>query len=576
MALDGIYLNLLTRELNDRLTGSRVEKIHQPSKQDFILRLKNHGESFSLLLSASGSNPRICITDHSPENPDKPPMLCMLFRKHLLGAVLLGLRQEGTDRILYLDFDATNELGDRVKRTLVLEIMAQYSNLILIDEAGTVIDSVKRVDLLTSSVRQILPGLTYCLPPRQNKPSLLNTNPANIVDAITSSDKKLSSGILSSIEGVSPLTAREIAFRVSADDITANALNEIQRELLIRELQTISDMLTGKIPVTPTILTDENNNPCDYSFREITQYGGLRHNRTVDSLSYILDEFYYEKERLIRTKNRADDLFRLLSSLTDRTARKLNSQRAELTASMDREQKRIYAELINANLFRLKGINADFYEVEDYYNNCEIVKIPARPELSPEKNAQRYFKEYRKAQTAEKILTEQIEKGERDLDYLASVTDALTRADTEKEFSAIRDELSETGFLKKKTATKKKSAALPPIEYTSPGGFKILVGRNNIQNDKLTHRIAAKSDIWFHTQKIHGSHVILVTEGRTPAGEDMEFAAALAAYHSSARTSKLVPVDYTEVKNIKKPGGANPGFVIYHVYKTIIIDPYEK
>lgn len=572
MALDGLYLNLLVGELNGKLAGARVEKLYQPGKTDFVFRLKNRGESYSLLVSASGSNPRICLTSRPPENPDKPPMLCMLMRKHLLGAVLTGLRQQKTDRIVYIDFDATNELGDRVKRTLALEIMAQYSNVILLDETDRVIDSVKRVDLLKSSVRQILPGLPYALPPQQNKPSLADTPASEIAGAVLAAQGRLSSALLKNTEGISPLTSREIAYRSFGDDIRTEEISDIGR--LEEELGELADALKKGI-YEPVIALDENDRPFEFSFRRITQYGDSVKNVVRGSLSEVLDDFYYEKERLIRTKTRADDLFRLLGSLIERTSRKINSQRTELAAAADRETKRIYAELLQANLYRFgqNALGCGFVELEDYYNNCEMTRIPVRAELSASANAQRYFKEYRKAQTAERILTEQIEKGEADLDYLNSVLDLLTRADSEKEFAAIREELSETGFAKKHGGAKnpKKAASLPPLEFTSPNGFRVFVGRNNVQNDKLTHRTANKNDIWFHTQKIHGSHVILVTDNREPQAQDMEYAASLAVYHSSARDSKLVPVDYTLVRNIKKPAGAKPGFVIYHIYKTIII-----
>ena len=561
MALDGIFIHLLIRELNEKLSGARVEKLYQPGKTDLIFKLKNRGESYSLLVSASGSSPRICLTERPPENPDKPPMLCMLMRKHLLSAVLTEIRQEGTDRIIYLDFDATNELGDRVKRTLVLEIMAQYSNIILLDESRKIIDSVKRVDLLKSSVRQILPGLFYTLPPQQNKPSILTADISEIAKKIENSDGNMPSAILKNIEGVSPLTAREIAERADASG-------------LIFVLTELSEMLkTGK--TQPVILLDNDDKPFDFSFMAIKQYGDTAKNKVCNSLSAVLDDFYYEKERLIRTKTRAEDLFRLVNSLIERTSRKINSQLSELDIARDRETKRIYAELIQANLYKFgqNALGSKIIELEDYYNNCEMVKIPVREDLSAAANAQKYFKEYRKLQTAEKVLTERIQHEKDDLDYLHSVLDELTRSDTEKEFAAIREELSETGFAKRQISVKntKKSVALPPLEFTSPNNFKVFVGRNNIQNDKLTHKIAGKNDIWFHTQKIHGSHTILFTENREPEPIDMEFAAKLAVEHSSAKGSKLIPVDYTLVKNIKKPAGGKPGFVIYHVYKTIII-----
>lgn len=573
MAFDGLFLHLLKNELKDLLIGARVEKLHLPTKNELVLSLKNRGGAYRLLLSASGSAPRICTTEQAPENPMNPPMLCMLFRKQLLSAVLTDLRQVSTDRILFLDFDATNTLGDRVKRTIVIEIMAQHSNIILLDENEVVIDSIKRVDLLKSSVRQILPGIQYRLPPQQDKPSLLDTSSDEIIERLSAKPQlSVASALLSCVLGFSPLIAREIAYRANLSDSLVADLNEKNREDLSLELDKLRSTIL-KREVFPNSFYQSDGKPLDFSFMPILQYGSAVEVKVYDSLSSVPDKFYFERERRARAKAKAEDLFRLLSSSIERTTKKINSQKAELLAAADRETKRIFAELINANLYRLEK-GAVFYDLENYYDDNRIIRIPAQPQLSPSQNSQRYYKEYRKAQTAEKILTEQIAKGEQELEYLLSVYDLLGRCDSEKEFAAIRDELALSGFIKKHAAARqKKPTALPPLEYTSPDGFKVLVGRNNIQNDRLTFKTAAKNDIWLHTQKIHGSHTVLVTEGREPTVEAMEFAAGLAAYHSSARESRLVPVDYTQIKNLKKPNGAAPGFVIYHIYKTIIIDP---
>jgi len=576
MALDGIYLRLLKNELESILVGSRVEKIHQPTKNEFVFHFRSRTGAYKLLLSASGSTPRVNITEHPPENPANPPMLCMLFRKHLSGAILKGIEQSGLERALLFRFDAVNEIGNRVLRTLAVEIMAAYSNIILIDEENRIIDSIKRVDSLKSSVREILPGREYISPPPQDKLSLLEISADEAAEAVFKNlpGTALSSAILKTIGGLSPLVCRELAFLATGSDPNLSELNENTKATLAFFLDQLK-LRIEKNMAEPYIYYDNHDSPVDFCFMPISQYGNMAKGVKLNSLSQVLDEFYYEKDRILRINSRASDLIKLINKLSERTARKLEAQREELKQSEDREIKKIYAELINANLYRLKK-GESFYVLENFYDEGKEIKIPAKPELTPAENARLYYKEFRKAQTAEKILREQIEKGFEEINYFETVLDALSRAPSDSEIDDIRRELVEGGYIKERRSRKdldKKRAALPFIELKSPDGFKVLVGRNNTQNDRLSFRKAAKDDIWFHAQKVPGSHVILVTEGKEPTKEAMEFAAACAAAFSKARNATTVPVDYTEVKNLKKPPGAKPGYVIYHVYSTMMIKP---
>lgn len=554
------------------LLGARVDKIYQTQKVELVFLMRTRNGAYRLLLSASGNSPRLHLTSASLENPANPPMLCMLMRKHLTSATLLDIEQVGFDRILKLIFSATNELGDKVRRTLVIEIMAQYSNIILLDENDVIIDSVKRVDASKSSVREVLPALPYSLPPQQNKLDIVSCETDDIVKAIVCKDTRLNNAILSSVEGVSPVLCREIAFRTAAADTIASELTELQREKLRFEIDVLKNTVKNRT-ISPTAVADTDGKLLDFSFVPITQYGAAAQYYSYESLSELLEKFYYEKERLVRTKSKAEDLFKTVNNLIERLIKKINNQMLELEACKDRETKKIYAELINANLYRLsKGV--PFYELENYYDENNTVKIPVKPELSPAENAQRYYKEYRKMRTAEEMLTTIIEKGRDDLAYLRTVLDELNRAETEKEIAEIRSELADGGFIKRKTGFKqKKNQALPPLAFTAPGGFKVYVGRNNVQNDKLSLKTALKSDLWFHIQKAPGSHVILSLNGEKPTEEAMEFAAKTAAYYSSGRESGSVEVDYTEVRNLKKPVGAKPGYVIYHVYNSILVKP---
>lgn len=572
MALDGIFLHLLSEELKEVLIGSKVDKIHQTQKTELVFTLRTRSGAYRLLMSASGNAPRLHLTTQQIENPPKPPMLCMLLRKHLGGATLLDIQQEGLDRILKLVFSSVNELGDRVTRTLVIEIMAQYSNIILLDENDVIIDAVKRVDNTKSSVREVLPSLRYELPPSQNKLDITRNSAEEIIDAITSKNTKLNNAILSSMEGMSPVLCREIAFRTAGMDAVADELTENQKIKLAFELEILKNTVLNRT-LSPNAVADTDGKLLDFSFIPITQYGTVAQYLSYESLSETLERFYFERERLARTKSKAEDLFKNINNLIERLSKKISNQMAELEECKDREEKKIFAELINANLYRL-GKGSTVYELENYYDDYKTVAIPVKPELTPTENAQRYYKEYRKLRTAEEMLTKLIAEGREDLVYLRTVLDELSRAETEREISEIRQELSDGGFVKQKNQGKiKRSQPMPPLEFNAPDGFKVYVGRNNIQNDKLSLKTAMKSDLWFHIQKAPGSHVILALEGREPTEKAMEFAAKVAAYYSSGREAGAVEVDYTEVRNLKKPVGAKPGFVIYHVYNSVLVKP---
>lgn len=573
MALDGIFLHLLSQELSEILIGAKVDKIHQTQKTELVFTMRTRSGAYRLLMSASGNSPRLHLTTHSIENPANPPMFCMLMRKHLGGATLVDIKQIGFDRILKLIFSCVNEIGDRVTKTLVIEIMAQYSNIILIDENDIIIDSIKRVDMTKSSVRQILPGMKYELPPMQNKMNILSCQVNDIVKKITAKDVALNNALLSVVEGMSPVLCREIAYRTAGKDVIASELSDLQKEKLLFELDVLKNTVANRT-IAPTSVADSDGKLLDFSFIPITQYGAVVKYNSFESLSEVLENFYYERERLIRTKSKAEDLFKTVNNLIERLAKKISNQMTELDDCKDRDEKRIFAELINANLYRLSKGQL-FFELENYYDENKIVKIPVKPELTPSENAQRYYKEYRKMRTAEEKLTELISEGRTNLEYLRTVLDELNRAETEREIAEIRNELASGGFIKHKIThgKLKKNQPMPPLEFTTPDGFKVYVGRNNIQNDKLSLKTAEKNDLWFHIQKAAGSHVILSLEGRTATETAMEFAAKTAAYYSSGREAGAVEVDYTQVKNLKKPVGAKPGYVIYHIYNSVLAKP---
>lgn len=574
MALDGIFLCKLRDELKGLIIGLRVDKVNQPTKDEIVLTLRGKGCAYSLLCCVRADSPRLHLTANKISNPSVPPMFCMLLRKYLTGAMIKDIRQEGMDRIVFIDLDATNEIGDKTELTVCMEIMGKHSNFILLSE-GKVVDSIKRIDFATSSVRQILPGVPYRLPPMQGKLNIDTEAVETIIKKVQSFDNKMLSGaIMNTLEGVSPVVAREIAHRVCFGDEAVSELGDIQIDMLKSEIENIKENLHRTEELY--MLQTADGKPKDLSHIEIKQYDDSFNVKKYRSASELLDDFYFERDRINRINHRGHELIKLMNNLVERTARKLQIQREELKKCADREQLKLYGELIVANLYQLQK-GTSFYEVQNYYDDCKLIKIPCDPALSPTENQKKYYKEYRKAQTAEEMLTKLIEDGEQELIYLESVLDEISRADTDSEISAIRMELSDGGYIKNiKGKKQKQPKEMPPIEYRTTDGFRVLVGRNNVQNEKLSLKSAMKSDMWLHTQKIPGSHVIICGDGNEISDEAIEEAAVIAAYHSKARESSLVPVDYTRVKALKKPNGGKAGMVIYHEYYTIIVNPDKE
>ncbi len=571
MALDGIFLRKVKNELFSQSVGMRVDRVNQPTKDEIVLNLRGRSSNKKLLFCVRADSARIHFTEHNIDNPPVPPMFCMLLRKYLQGALIKNIRQVETDRIIFVDFDSTNEIGDRIELTLCIEIMGKHSNLILLS-GDTIIDSVKRVDFTTSSFRQVLPGLTYKLPPEQGKLCIETTDTDEIAESILrNNDKHLSTAIMSTVQGVSPVISREIAAITAFEDVFVRELSCHSIEALKAQINVIKTKLNYQDKVY--MLVDNNGKPKDIAHCNITQYGNALQVKAYDTCSELLDNFYYERDRINRINHRGHELIKLLNNLIERTARKIALQSSELERCKDKDKLRLFGELIVANLYRLEK-GKDFYEVENYYDNFNLIKIPCNPALSPQENQKKYYKDYRKAQVAEKMLAELISEGEKEIVYLESVLDELSRADTDSEISAIRLELSQGGYIKNIKGKKQKPPKeLPPYEFFSDDGFRILVGRNNIQNDKLSLKTAMKTDMWLHTQKVPGSHVIICGDGKEISDLAIEQAAVIAATYSKAADSSLVPVDYTRVKQLKKPNGAKAGMVIYHEYWTIIVKP---
>ena len=576
MALDGAFLSCLREELTAGLPDARVDKIHQPSREELIIALRTRSGNKKLYLSARANSPRVHFTDIPLENPAAPPLFCMLLRKRITGGRLIAIRQPGLERALYFDLDCVDDLGDIVRLTLAVEIMGRHSNIILIDGSGMVVDSIKRVDMEMSSVRPVLPGLPYSPPPAAaGRLDLSAVSPADFLGAMEQGpDYPMSKALLNTAHGLSPLICREAAHLASRGrDPRISEMTGEDRERLLFYLSRVKSAVETGENRKPYLLLHLDGSPLDFSFMPITQYGLDALGREMESFSALLDAFYAQRDAGERMKQRAHDILRVLTNLSDRTSRKLGHQREELTRSGDRETLRIYGDLINANLHAIPR-GASSAQLIDYYDpDCGTITVPLDPSLSAAQNAQKYYKDYRKAQTAEQILQRQIAQGEEELRYFDTVFDALSRSATWRELGELREELAAGGYLRLQRGRQKPPAPLGPIRFRSEDGFAILVGRNNVQNDRLTLKTARGGDIWFHTKNIPGSHVLVITEGQKPPDRTLEQAAILAALHSKAAGSVQVPVDYTEARNVRKPAGAKPGMVIYDSNRTAYVNP---
>ena len=570
MPLDAICLQGVVGELAPQLTGSRIEKIQQPARDQIILLLRG---SRRLFLNAGANQPRIHLTEQLRDNPSQPPMFCMLLRKHLSGGIIESVRQEPLERVVTLSVLASDEMGERSRFTLVWEGMPRRANLILCDRDGRIIDCLRRVDLEAEQDRQVLPGLFYRLPTRQDKRSPLSVTEEEFAALLgrAAPDAPLDGWLLDTFTAISPLVARELTVRACGSTDAPVSQGNALWDVFSRWQRDVNENT-----FTPTLIK-RNGSLADFTYGPVTQYGTYAETEVYDSFSHLLDDFYEKREQAERVKQKGRDLLKTATTARDRVRRKLAAQEKELAACLDRDHLRICGELITANLYRMERGQSRLTAQNYYDENCADVDIPLDVRLSPQENAARYFKQYAKAKTAEKYLTAQLQRGREELQYLESVLQELAQAESEQDFNDIRTELTDGGYLrgrgKKQPGFQRASK---PREFRSSAGLRILVGRNNRQNDRLTTKDADKRDIWLHTQKIHGSHVILCTGGAEPDEQSLMEAASLAAYFSQAQGSTKVPVDYTPVKFVKKPAGAKPGMVVYTTYQTMLADPDEE
>ena len=560
MPLDAIYLSALTAELKDKLVGGRIDKVQQPERDMLLLSLRAKGENLRLLLAAGTGNARVHLTESSFENPAEPPMFCMLLRKHLVGAHITAVYQPDYERLLIIELEGHDEMGFASQKKLVAEMIGRSANVILVDGEGRIVDCMRRMDFGGDAQRRMLPGMIYRLPPKQEKPPLLETDSAQRKTMIAGSDRQqsLDKWLLSSFAGLSPLVCRELAHRCGGSYDTLPEL-----------LDAFADSVQAG-DLRPTILYEEGK-PRDFSFMPISQYGPSVSCREEESFSKLLDSFYSQRDRAEQQRRRSHQLFKTVRTIRDRIQRKLASQTEELRRTEDRDEVRKTAELVTANIYRIKKGDRTL-ECVDYYDpESPVIRIALDPLKTPQQNAAALFKEYNKLKAARAHLAGLIEEGERQLDYLNSVLELLSLSETEKDISDIRRELIATGYLRKQGGSKAdRSKGQAPWRFVTDDGFEVLAGRSNVQNDELTTKTGRRTDYWFHTQHLHGSHVILRCNGLEPTELAVAQAAVIAAYYSQGREGGKVPVDYTMLRFVRKPSGALPGKVIYTDYKTIM------
>ena len=563
MAFDAVFLTAVLEELRQKIIGLRVEKIQQPARDTVLLGLRGKER---LLLSANVNRPRIHLTGASYENPAQPPMFCMLLRKHLSGGRIAELRQPPAERMVDLVLDCTDEMGIPCQKHLILELMGRNSNLILAGEDGRIIDCLRRVDFEMSELRQVLPGLFYHEPPRQSRGIPSETSEEMIVEKLRAVDspKRLDKWLIDSFDGFSPLIARELSY---------GFCGETDGDILTMDREKLGGYLAEQFRFRSyrPILLLRDGQPKEYSYRPIEQYGQYMQAEELESFSGLLDRFYTQTEHSDRMRQKTQTLRKTVTTLRERTLRKLELQRKEYESTLDREQLRQMGDIVTANLHAIERGQTRLV-AEDFYHDMVPVEIPLKPELSPQQNAARFYKDYAKAKNAEKILTEQMERAEIEAEYLAMVLEELSRVEGEADLSEIREELEQGGYIR---PDRKKQKVRPgkPMEFLSSDGYRIYVGRNNCENDRLSLKTARKDDLWLHIQKFHGTHVIIACAGVTPPDETITEAAQLAAWFSQAKEGQNVPVDVTPVRYLRKPKGAKPGMVVYDKYRTVIVTP---
>ena len=579
MPFDGFTVNALVHELNNTIRGGKIDKIYQPEKDELLFIIRNNKNNFRLLISANPSLPKFHLVEEKKDNPLTAPSFCMLLRKHLLGSKILKVSQLSLERVVEIVFEGIDEMGYKVEKSLIIEIMGRHSNIIFINNDDlTIIDSIKRVSPYLSSIRTVLPGLKYIYPPSKDRIDPLDIN----IDFLISDIANLKSSIMAykylmkRFYGISTIMAQEICFVSCVEpELDLKGTNE---EAIIKLYSGFNDIIkkVHSIDFKPNLIIN-NNKIIEFSAIDLDIYKSYKKNY-FESISKVIDTFYSENDRLSRMKQKTGDLHRTVSNRLERNLKKLEVLDSELNDAKSSEKYKLYGDLIMSNMYTLKK-GMKMAVLKNYYaENEEETEITLKINLTPAQNAQNYYKKYNKSKNALKLLTNQIIQTKKEVMYLESVLESLNKCFLDEEIEEIKQELSQQGYIRKisgkKIKERKKTQKL--LHYLSSSGFSIFVGKNNVQNDYLTLKFANPTDFWFHTKDIPGSHVIIKTNNKAVDHSTVTEAALLAAYYSKGKLSSNVPVDYTQKKNVKKPTGAKPGMVIYDNYKTIYITPEEE
>lgn len=569
MPFDGMTIHILTDEIKNTILESKVDKIHQPEQDEIVLHLRKDRKTYKLLLSADSNLPYFSLTELKKENPIQAPMFCMLLRKHLSGGRVIDIEQLELERVIIITIEARDELGDIKSKRLIFEIMGKHSNLTLVDENDKIIDCIKRIALGVNRYRQLFPGITYLFPPNDKK------DPRNITfdtfkDDFKSEGKPLFKHIYMTYQGISPVIAKEICIK-SYIDFKENSLNVKAFELLYKNFKDTIDQLNK---AKPQVIYQKNQALKDFTFMDLSPYEDFD-KKYFDTTIGMVNEYYANKNTVNKLLQRSHDLRKSIQGKVDRLNKKLQNLEEDLLYAETAEKFKIKGDLILSNLYRMeKGMKK--IRLENFYDEMKPIDIDLDYKLSPSDNAQKFFKRYNKLKTAQVKVMEQIEKTYHEIDYLEHVIVNLEQSPDSTNIEDIKDELSQSGYLRRKASKQKKQSKSQPYHYISSDGFHIFVGKNNLQNDQLTLKTSHKYDLWFHTKDIPGSHVIVKTENQEVPNSTLEEAALIAAYHSKAKESSLVPVDYTEIRNIKKPNGAKPGMVIFSTNQTVYVTPKEE
>ena len=568
MAFDGITVAAVTKELKEKLTGGRIAKIAQPETDALLLTVKTQAGQYRLLLSADASLPLAYLCTSNKPGPQTAPGFCMLLRKHLSNARILDIRQPGLERILHFQLEHFDEMGDLRRKTLIVEIMGKHSNIILTDEEGNIVDAIKRVSSMVSSVREVLPGRPYFVAGGGEKQDPLAATEEDFLEAAPNKD--VAGALLACYTGISPAMASEMV-RLSAieDRMDKNSLcaDPGAKAALYRVFSQMMDRVReGRF--SPCIYYDEKGEPADFAAISTGMY---ENTKSFDSISALLEQYYAEKEAVVRIRQRSADLRRIVTTALERNVKKLKLQEKQLKDTEKREKLRLYGELLQAYGYQIPAGEKE-YEALNYYDNS-TVQIPLDPELTAQENAVRYFERYQKQKRTFEALSVQLEATKAELEHLESIQVALDIARREEDLKQIRQELSDCGFVKKKSGAKREKIASRPMHFVTEDGFHIYVGKNNYQNEEVSFKLANGGDWWFHAKKLPGSHVIVKTEGQELPDKVFEQAAALAAWFSKAAQQEKAEVDYLRRRDLKKPAGSAPGFVVYYTNYSMAVKP---